>query len=579
MIGNADGSELQLGAPTRRESVAALMGTDGTEPGGTVSRGLLRADVTAPFGVRLDHLAVTTAFDAAWTDYSVVLVEASDLLRASAYSAAQPADERIATMHRALASTDVLVGQLLQRVNSARDAVLVVGPVRKTGEAALMVAALRAPGLQPGLLRSGTTQRAGYVQLMDVAPTVLDLVGVAQPDSMRGRPFAVTHAGTTPLQRRATLVDGTDAARFRAQTLVPVAMLFMALQLLVAIAAVVSLTDRAARVKAFLPSLALAALGYVLAVYLARLFPFHQLGAPLYWAFLVGFAAGFGVAVWFGARRQVVDALIIGLGATVVLLVVDVVLGSSLQLDSAFGFSPEIAGRFIGFGNVSYALLAAAAILLAGLLAHRLGRRWGPWVGVTVLVVVTVADGAPFWGADVGGMLTMVPVFALLAARLLGRSIRARTLFVAFGATVVGIAVVTGIDLLRPVGSRTHLARLVEQVDREGLSALTTVVHRKLDMSLSTITTSHWLPLVVLGIGFVAYLSRRPTRPLRALVTRIPELRAALVGLLMIGVLGAALNDQGIVVPAVMLGVLVPVLAGLTSVRPRPVGLAPVRLT
>ena len=205
--------------------------------------------MTAPFGVRLDHPAVTTAFDAAWTDYSVVLVEASDLLRASAYSAAQPADERIATMHRALASTDVLVGQLLQRVNSARDAVLVVGPVRKTGEAALMVAALRAPGLQPGLLRSGTTQRAGYVQLMDVAPTVLDLVGVAQPDSMRGRPFAVTHAGTTPLQRRATLVDGTDAARFRAQTLVPVAMLFMALQLLVAIAAAVSLTDRAARVR------------------------------------------------------------------------------------------------------------------------------------------------------------------------------------------------------------------------------------------------------------------------------------------------------------------------------------------
>ena len=261
------------------------------------------------------------------------------------------------------------------------------------------------------------------------------------------------------------------------------------------------------------------------------------------------------------------------------LLVVDVVRGSSLQLDSAFGFSPEIAGRFIGFGNVSYAVLAAAAILLAGLLAHRLGRRWGPWVGVAVLAVVIVADGAPFWGADVGGMLTMVPVFALLSARLLGKPVRARTLLLAAGATVVGVVAVTGIDLLRPAGTRTHLARLVEQVDREGLSALTTVVHRKLDMSLSTLTTSHWLPLVVLGLGFVAYLIRRPTQPLRALVTRIPELGATLVGLLMIGVLGAALNDQGIVVPAVMLGVLVPVLAVLTSATSRTVQLAPARLT
>ena len=249
------------------------------------------------------------------------------------------------------------------------------------------------------------------------------------------------------------------------------------------------------------------------------------------------------------------------------LLVVDVVLGSSLQLDSAFGFSPEIAGRFIGFGNVSYALLAAAAILLAGLLAHRLGRRWGPWVGVTVLVVVTVADGAPFWGADVGGMLTMVPVFALLAARLLGKSgTRAHPAPARPAPRSSASPPVTGIDLLRPAGTRTHLARLVEQVDREGLSALTTVVHRKLDMSLSTITTSHWLPLVVLGLGFVAYLIRRPTHPLRsARHAHSGAARGCSVGLLMIGVLGAALNDQGIVVPAVMLGVLVPVLAVLSS--------------
>src|SRR3546814_17563234 len=56
-------------------------------PGGTVGRGLLRDDPLAPFGWRLDHAKVLSAFEEewAWPGESVVLVEASDLSRAAAY--------------------------------------------------------------------------------------------------------------------------------------------------------------------------------------------------------------------------------------------------------------------------------------------------------------------------------------------------------------------------------------------------------------------------------------------------------------------------------------------------------------
>lgn len=50
----------------------------------------------------------------------------------------------------------------------------------------------------------------------------------------------------------------------------------------------------------------------------------------------------------------------------------------------------------------------------------------------------------------------------------------------------------------------------------------------------------------------------------------MPQLRAVLAGLALVAALGFALNDQGIVVPAVMLGVLAPALVLLVLLEPVP---------
>ena len=123
------------------------------------------------------------------------------------------------------------------------------------------------------------------------------------------------------------------------------------------------------------PALSSGALAFVPAIYLARLVPLHDLGLPR----VLGIrdtrddrARGLGGVA---ARGRSIDAVLIGLGLIVAVLVADGVTGSHLQLNSALGFSAEVAGRFIGYGNAGYALLAAAALLFAGLAAHRLGAR------------------------------------------------------------------------------------------------------------------------------------------------------------------------------------------------------------
>ena len=91
----------------------------------------------------------------------VVLVEGSDLERADAYKVFSTSEEWSRLRKQALAWTDTMVGRLLAGVDSSRDAVVVVGPSHPANTDALTVAAVKAPGVKPGLLQSGTTRRAG----------------------------------------------------------------------------------------------------------------------------------------------------------------------------------------------------------------------------------------------------------------------------------------------------------------------------------------------------------------------------------------------------------------------------------
>jgi hypothetical protein len=117
---------------------------------------------------------------------------------------------------------------------------------------------------------------------------------------------------------------------------------------------------------------------------------------------------------------------------------------------------------------------------------------------------------------------------------------------------LAAVAVFAAIDLSRPADSRTHLGRLVEAVGDKGFGALETVVTRKLGANLGVITSSVWTAMVPIAFGFIVYLLWRAPGHVRAIRDTIRE---SLGGLAVVGVLGFALNDSGIAVPGVMLGV------------------------
>jgi hypothetical protein len=305
---------------------------------------------------------------------------------------------------------------------------------------------------------------------------------------------------------------------------------------------------------------ALSLLGFLPATYLAGLFPFHEWGAFPYWCFLLGVGALIGTAAWLLTDRTGVTTLIVALGIVAGVIIVDVMLGARLQFNTSMGYSPTVAGRFAGLGNLGYAQLASAMLLLAGLVAFRIGGRRGAWVAVGLLGLAVVVDGAPFWGADVGGVLSMAPAYAVTAMMLLGWRVRLRTIALACVGTVTLVALFAAYDASRPENDRTHLGRLVRDTQEGGWDHLSTVLERKIAANLDVLFSSVWtimLPLVFAGLAYLVY--RAPGR-MGGILDRIPPLRASLAGLAVLATLGFTLNDSGIAIPGVMLGVITPVL-------------------
>jgi hypothetical protein len=209
VVANADGREPDAAAafddatpgPARqRQAVLGLMDSKGEVPAApSIPACCSSSDARFAFGVRMDEDAARGAFERVFGQRSAVLVEASDLARADRYRPYASDAERRRQRDLAIAAANSLFAQLIDEVDTTRDLVMLVGPAHSQDGVTLTPLAIRGPGFTPGLLTSATTRRSGFVQIQDIAPTVLKALGVACRRRWRvRRPRTVGPAGRRP---------------------------------------------------------------------------------------------------------------------------------------------------------------------------------------------------------------------------------------------------------------------------------------------------------------------------------------------------------------------------------------------
>jgi hypothetical protein len=400
------------------------------------------------------------------------------------------------------------------------------------GHAHLQLLAISGPGWRHTELRSSAAGRAPYVQLIDIAPTILSLEGVAIPSVIVGRP--VQQSGEAV--RSASAYADDDRHAYDQRTLGQ--RTFLALG--IAAILLMSLTlfpFRVARTGARWLARVLAPAPML--VFVGNAFPWWRWGQPVYAVIVVGSAVVVAVVATLAARRSAVNAAIVPLAATLIALVCDQLTGAHLQLSAPLGDSPIVAGRFSGVGNLDFSEIATAALLLAGLVGAKIGGRRGVLVAAVIAVVAVIVDGAPQLGDDIGGVFALVPGAIVVVALLMQARITWRRALVAIGATVVVAVGVALADYSRPAASQSHVGRFVGQILHGGAGP---EVHRKLDAALATfgLTVGTFVAAVTIATGIVA------RRRIAVALRDTPGLTAGAVAATVTALLGVALNDSGI---------------------------------
>jgi hypothetical protein len=409
-----------------------------------------------------------------------------------------------------------------------------------------------------GTLTSDSTRMRGYVVSTDLAPTILDRLGLQSPSEMTGEPIrtdgAVDAAYVQDLQDRLAVIGPRRAPVIGVSVLV-----------WVVLAALAGAAFRREGLRVALTILA-ATLALVPAVLLvcAALEP-GELAERLIVG--IGCPALAALVLWFAPGLR---GLAIAAAASVATNGIDVVAGSHLTELSLIGPNPAGGVRFYGIGNELEATIAALVPIGTGAALAGWAPRTSPRAAALAFAVTALAAIAVFapgrFGADVGAAIG-ISFGAAIAIGVCVGARRGRLVWVV-AAPLAALAALIAVDLA--LGGDAHLTRTVLRAG--GLGDLGQVFERRLELSAHSFSRyAHsaifWIVMAMIFAGAVQW------RRIRGWFGARRAAWAGFVGALGATVAGTLANDSGallLMIGAVLAAATAGVAWATHEDRPRP---------
>jgi hypothetical protein len=393
----------------------------------------------------------------------------------------------------------------------------------------LLASGAAAPGYRDAL-RSATTRMTGLTAATDIAPTVLERLGLPVPKKMQGERIESRDGhGAAYVRDLGERLDAILPHRSAAlRTVVPAWIVLIAAMALLRRGEGVRFAARVVFLSAlWLPGLTLVT---------AALQPSSTAEAVLLAVGALLLGAVSDLLLPWPAAPLIPAALTLGA------FTIDLALGSHLTSLSLAGPNPKGGSRFFGVGNELEITLSITVLVGAAAALTLLARRRAPQGFALACLVAAVVLGAGRLGADVGAVITLgAGGAAAVVASLPGGPSR-RALALAVIVPLVAVAALIGLDLL--IGGGAHLTRTVSS--SSGPGDFFQVLARRWRLSLAGVTRgttpiSLGLALVVLVV--LAVRRRALLAPLQGPSEQV--FAAGLVGAFFATVVSALANDSG----------------------------------
>ncbi len=382
----------------------------------------------------------------------------------------------------------------------------------------------------PSGLTSDSTNQPNLVAGIDIAPTILDHLGLAIPDDMLGRVMVSDgdrEAGElTPLRDR---LDELGPRRTPALAFVLVGWLILLLA-----AGAIGGAERTRLPVRRIGGLAILWIPTMILVPAALGNPSRELEY-----FIIGFGClGLGwltdrFVSW--PRAPLVPAV-----AGLAVITCDLALGSHLITRSVLGPNPGYGSRFYGIGNELKSGLMV--LLLAGLGAALTNRPKSRNAALTVLgcgFVLCVILGSGRLGAGVGAAIIVASATAVAAMMILPGEWSRKRIAILVVSPVIGLVVLAGLDLLT-AGGQGHYSNSVLSLNDPG--SFLEIIERRSTLAWQQLWRGSMavITLVCLLAAAFAIRNREMFKPFAG-----PIWPAALIGGLTGGLIGSVTEDSG----------------------------------
>lgn len=377
-------------------------------------------------------------------------------------------------------------------------------------------------------LTSKTTNLPNLVAGIDIAPTILDHLGIEIPDEMTGKP--ILGEGERQPEELTPFRDRLDVLGPRRNT--ALAFVFVGWLLVYLAGAAIAGRERVARPVRRIGGLAVLWIPTVILVPAAIGNPSAELEYLLIagLALILGFAAD-RLLPW---PRATLAPAAIGLGV----ITIDLALGSELITRTILGPNPGYGSRFYGIGNELKPALMV--LLLAGLAALLTGRPKSNRNALIVLVsglVLGVVLGSGRLGAGVGAAIIVASATAVAAMMMLPGRFTRRRAVILIASPVVGLALLAALDLAT-AGGQGHYSSVLTG----GGDGFLQDIQRRSTLAWQQLWNGNMplITLICLLAAAFAIRNREMFRPWDG-----PIWPAALIGGLAGGLIGSVTEDSG----------------------------------
>ncbi|MDQ0208542.1 hypothetical protein [Alkalicoccobacillus murimartini] len=344
-------------------------------------------------------------------------------------------------------------------------------------------------GEKGGVFYSETTRRTDVLSNIDIVPTFVQRLGLSSNDYDLGFPLIKTPTTENSSQTLLRSVDQSVSV-FESRALVLSIYVSSLAILLLAVGCFTWLGSKKDRSQIFLQTVLLSALS-----------------SPLWFLVLAGLETKASVwvfiltlitcsVIWGAVLRIFADVgLAMTIAVTLIVLVIDVVTGSTLLSHSYLGYDPIIGARYYGIGN-EYVGIFISFMFVITVYVSRIHHVW-----TRSLLLVFILGGQLLFlgssqlGANAGGFLSagLATLYWLVLYRNVTFTAKKRLLLF----ITTGVGAILFLYILQLIGKPSHIGTAFGRLFAGDISFIADTIIRKLEMNVKLFKHSNWTQLLV----------------------------------------------------------------------------------